>query len=119
MSIAAGRSDAASPWASEPPMVPRLRTCMSAIVAATAETTPRSGVCSSIVCVVSAPTRQWPFWRSTPCSPGTLRRSTRIDGAARRSFISGISEWPPASSLASSPPSTSALMASCSDSGAV
>ena len=72
-----------------------------------------------MVCVVSAPTRQWPFWRSTPCRPGTLRRSTSSEGAASRSFISGISEWPPAISLASSPPSTSAAMASWSDCGAV
>ena len=46
-----------------------------------------------------------PFSRLMPRRPGTLRRSTSSVGAASRSFISGISEWPPASSLASSPPS--------------
>ena len=40
--------------------------------------------------------------------PATLRRSTSSVGAASRSFISGSSECPPASSLASSPPSLSA-----------
>ena len=49
--------------------------------------------------------RRWP--RSTPRRPATSPRSTSSVGAARRSFISGISEWPPASSLASSPPSPS------------
>ena len=85
---------------------------------ATVETTPSSGVFSSTACGVSAPIRQWPFWRSTPCRPGSLRRSTSSAGAASRSFISGISEWPPASSLASSPFSCSSRMASSSVSGA-
>ena len=40
----AGMSEAGSPWASEPPSVPRLRTCWSAIVAATIEARPRSPV---------------------------------------------------------------------------
>ena len=46
-----------------------------------------------------------------------LRRSTSSVGAASRSFISGISECPPASSLASSPPSRSAASASSSELG--
>ena len=53
-----------------------------------------------------------------PLSPGTLRRSTSSVGAASRSFISGSSEWPPASSFASSPPDDSAESASSSVSGA-
>jgi hypothetical protein len=35
-------SDAGSPWATEPPIVPRLRTCGSAIVAATVAAKPTS-----------------------------------------------------------------------------
>ena len=42
--------------------------------------------------------------------------STSLVGAASLSFISGRSEWPPARSLASSPPSVSAAMASSTDS---
>jgi hypothetical protein len=53
-----------------------------------------------------------------PDRPGTLRRSISIDGAAKRSFISGISECPPASSLASSPPWPSSWIASSIDAGA-
>ncbi len=45
--------------------------------------------------------------------------STSSDGAAKRSFMSGSSECPPASSLASSPPSASSLIASSTDSATV
>ena len=47
-SSTAGMSDAGSPWASEPPIVPRLRTCWSAISRATVAMRPRSSrTCSS------------------------------------------------------------------------
>ena len=60
-----------------------------------------------------------PFSRCTPRSPGTRPRSTSSVGNASRSFMSGSSEWPPASSLASSPPSFSAASTPSSESGAV
>jgi hypothetical protein len=41
--------------------------------------------------------------------------SMSTDGDASRSFMSGISEWPPASSLASSPCWVSMLTASSAD----
>src|SRR5689334_4051062 len=44
--------------------------------------------------------------------------STTSSGDAKRSFISGTRLWPPASTLASSPPSCSRLIASSSDRGA-
>jgi hypothetical protein len=42
--------------------------------------------------------------------------STSTDGAASRSFMSGISDWPPASSFASSPASARAAMAASAES---
>jgi hypothetical protein len=60
-----------------------------------------------------------PFERRTPRRSVSLRMSTSSAGAASRIFISGINEWPPASSLASSPPCESAWIASSSVSGAV
>jgi hypothetical protein len=54
----------------------------------------------------------------TPDRPGTLRRSTSIDGDANRSFISGRSECPPASSFASSPCWDRRPIASSIDDGA-
>ena len=114
----AGRSDAGSPCETDPPIVPRLRTCWSAMVAAAFAASPRSGVSCTRACRVIAPIRHSPFVRSMPSRPGTRRRSTSSDGDASRSFISGSSECPPARSLASSPPSDSSRMASSSDSGA-
>ena len=110
-------SDAGSPCASVPPSVPRLRTCWSAIVRAASEASPRPAASTSW-CVVIAPMRTVPFSRDTPRRPGIRRRSTSSVGAASRSLMSGISEWPPASTFASSPPSARALNASSSVSGA-
>ena len=39
-----GRSEAGSPWTSEPPMVPRLRTCWSAMSAVAWPTGPSSAL---------------------------------------------------------------------------
>ena len=111
-------SPAGSAWASVPPIVPRWRTCGSAIVFAAAAARPSSGENSTVRCVVIAPIRNCPFSRWMPCRPGTLRMSTSSDGAASRSFMSGISECPPASTFASSPPSDSRRMASSRLSGA-
>src|SRR5215472_10495553 len=47
-----------------------------------------------------------------------LLMSTTSSGEAKRSFISGTRLWPPASTLASSPPWCSRLIASSSDRGA-
>ena len=113
----AGWSEAGSPWASEPPSVPQWRTCGSAIVLATTEARPRSRSRTISTWRVIAPIRQPPLARSMPFNPGTSPRSISSAGAARRSFISGSSECPPASSFASSPPSRSALSASSSDAG--
>ena len=110
-------SEAGSPWAIEPPIVPRLRTCWSAMVSATIAASPMSGWLATAWWVVMAPIRNAPFSRSIPDRPGTRRRSTSSDGAASRSFISGSSEWPPASTLASSPPSRSAPSAASRESG--
>ena len=85
-------SEAGSPWATEPPSVPRLRTCWSAIVAAACAARPRSGCTATSWWRVIAPIRNAPFSRWIPAMPGTCRRSTISDGAASRSFISGTSE---------------------------
>ncbi len=116
-SSTAGMSDAGSPWASVPPIVPMLRTCWSAIVAAAMLGSPKPPVATWWWRTI-APNRIVPFSRETSDSPGTRRRSTSSVGAASRSFISGISEWPPARSFASSPPSRSAEIASSSEAGA-
>src|SRR5258708_38422727 len=46
-------------------------------------------------------TTERPF-SSIPARPSICDRSTSCDGDASRSFIVGVSVWPPASSLASS-----------------
>ena len=110
-------SEAGSPCASVPPIVPMLRTCWSAIVAAAAEASPYPPVATRW-CVTSAPSRIVSPSDETSLSSSSWRRSTISDGAAIRSFISGISECPPASTFASSPPSASAFSASSSEPGA-
>ena len=68
-SSTAGRSEAGSPWASVPPIVPRLRTCWSAIVAAALAASPRPLVATSWWRVI-APMRTVPSVRSMPAQPG-------------------------------------------------
>ena len=114
----AGMSEAGSPCATEPPIVPRLRTCGSAIVLAALARMPRPSSRATAAWRVIAPIRQPSPSRLMPARPGTFLRSTSSDGAAKRSFISGSSECPPASSLASSPPSRRAESASSSEAGA-
>ena len=105
----AGMSDAGSPCASVPPIVPDVadllvgdRRRRGARRARSRRWRRRDGGPSRRSATV-------PLSRETPSSPGTRRRSTSSVGAASRSFISGISECPPASSFASSPPSRSAV----------
>ena len=102
----AGMSAAGSPCASEPPIVPLLRTAGSPMTAAVSDTTGtlalRTLDDSTSQWVVMAPTTMTPFSSLTPPRPFTLPRSMRCLGWARRSFIIGIRLWPPASSLASS-----------------
>ncbi len=86
-------------------MVPRLRTCGSPTAAGT-EASPGSACCNTgelaaSACRVMAPiTIERPFC-STPLRPSTSERSISAEGCASRCFITGISEWPPAKSLAS------------------
>ena len=87
---------------SSPPRRPRARSCRSR---------PRGGGSSRR----SGSRRRR---RTRRVSSSTRRRSTSSEGAASRSFISGISECPPASTFASSPPSASACSASSSEPGA-
>src|SRR5262245_42315093 len=57
---------------------------------------------STCQCVVIAPIASTLPSSLIPESPGTLRRSTRCLGWARRSFIIGMRLWPPATIFASS-----------------
>src|SRR5205823_15028551 len=104
-------SAAGSACASEPPMVPLLRTAGSPMTAAVSETTGTLALIglddSTSQCVVMAPTVKTPFSSLIPARPLILPRSIRCLGWARRSFIIGMRLWPPASSLASSSLSSS------------
>src|SRR5262249_26824902 len=104
--MVAGMSAAGSPWAGEPPIVPLLRTAGSPIIAAVSDTTAHFAFStfddSTSQCVVIAPIEIMPLSSLIPVRPGTLRRSIRCLGCARRSFIIGIRLWPPARILASS-----------------
>src|SRR5487761_2265930 len=86
-------------------MVPRLRTCGSPTEAGTEASTGsaccNTGELAASAWRVMAPiTIERPFC-STPVSPSTNERSISADGCARRCFITGMSEWPPANNLAS------------------
>src|SRR5436190_2195358 len=96
-------------------MVPRLRTCTSAIWL---QTSPRIGRAfasaepTSSVYVVIGPIERVPSGaRSIPFSSSSPFRSTRTSGEAARAFITLISVWPPARARA---PSCSASIASAS-----
>ena len=90
----AGMSAAGSPCASEPPIVPLLRTAGSPIIAAVSDTTGHFDLStfddSTSQCVVIAPMAIMPLSSLIPVKPATLRRSMRCLGWARRSFIIGI-----------------------------
>ena len=104
--ITAGKSEAGSQWASDPPIVPRWRTCGSPINPAVCETI---GQCSwingsswSALYRVSAPIASHSPVSRTYESSAIRPMSTSRDGRAKRSLSNGISECPPASSFASS-----------------
>jgi hypothetical protein len=84
-------------------MVPRLRTCGSPIEPGT-EARPGSASFNTFefatsACRVIAPiTIERPL-SSTPAMSSQPLRSISAEGCASRSFITGISEWPPASSF--------------------
>jgi hypothetical protein len=86
-------------------MVPRWRTAGSPIEPGTSERTFRcsfmTGEFATSPCLVMAPTTTERPFSSTPDSPSTCPMSMMSDGFASRSFITGISEWPPAKSFAS------------------
>ena len=90
----AGMSAAGSAWASEPPIVPLLRTAGSPITAAHSATTGTFALStlddSTSQCVVMAPMTIVLPSSLMPVSPLTLRRSIRFLGWARRSFIIGM-----------------------------
>ena len=100
-----------------PPIVPRFRTCTSAIWA---QTSPRIGrarasALSTIsVYVVIAPTRERRRRRArSPFSSSMPARSTRASGEAARAFMTLTIVWPPASARAPSfDPSRSSASAS-------
>ena len=117
---AAGRSDAGSAWASEPPRVPRCRTAGSPTTEATwassGQAVAKSVECSRAEWVVSAPMDTVSLSTEIPTRSDARPTSTRTAGVANRSLMSGISDWPPASSLASSPCSASAATAASAES---
>ena len=53
-----------------------------------------------------APTRRWPLLRDIRLSSGTALMSTSVDGRPSRIASTGTSDWPPASTLAPSRPSS-------------
>ena len=114
--ISAGMSLPGSPLATLPPMVPRARTCGSAMTRAVSRmigmAAARSAAAISSAIVVVAPITKLSPSRLMPRSSAMPPRSTSACGTARRSFIIGIRLWPPASGLASSPRSASRATAS-------
>ena len=99
-----------------PPIVPRFRTCTSAIIAATSPRIDRAPAASSpISCayVVIAPISTEPLPRSrTPRSSSRSWRSTRTSGEAARAFITLTSVCPPASARAPSSAASNATASS-------
>ena len=118
----AGWSLPGSPWAISPPMVPRLRTCGSAISSAASGSKGRC-FCKrdeaiSSFSLVMAPMRMTPPLSLMPRNSGMRLMSISVPGCAKRSFIIGSRLWPPANSLASSPKLESREMASAMVRGA-
>ena len=119
-STAAGRSEAGSAWASEPPMVPRWRTAGSPTIEATwanrGQAWANSDECSRVLWLVIAPMLTVSPSTVIPRRSSIPPTSTRTPGGANRNFISGICDWPPASTLASSPCSARAATAAPAES---
>ncbi len=113
----ADRSSLGSAWPIEPPTVPRLRTIGSAITRSASwkirKCSPATADSSSSACRVIAPmSRASPSRRTYDSSSASSLMSIRCSGRARRSFIIGSNEWPPATSRASGPSRSSRAMAS-------
>ena len=122
-SSAAGRSLAGSPCATEPPIVPRCRTWLSPTCAATrAQHTALLAASTEFVsrsrCRVSAPMAMWSPASRTYERSRTRPTSTSTVGVARRSFMSGSNDMPPARNFASSPCSPISAIASARRLGA-
>ena len=84
------QSPSGSQWATEPHMVPRLRTSGSAIHGAAEATAPNvRSEAATWAWRTRAPTRRWPFTRSMVSSPGNRLMSISVAGLARRIFIIG------------------------------
>ena len=119
-STAAGRSDAGSACASEPPRVPLCLTAGSptwdATCASRGQAAVSSAECSRALWLVRAPMDTVSPSTLMPRRSSALPMSTSTLGLARRSLMSGISDWPPASNLASSPCSPSAATAASAES---
>src|SRR3954468_7963654 len=115
-SATAGRSPAGSAWTRAPPKVPRARTCRSATVSVASAISGANCCTSGSVmtswCVVMAPMTMASPSSRTPRSSATRPRSTTVSGAASRSRMTGINDWPPARTFTSSPPSALACRAS-------
>ena len=105
----AGMSDAGSACTMLPPIVPRLRICRSPIPRAHSGIASRpagSSALASSLQVVSGPMCSAPSRSSMPRS-SSREMSTTSDGRATRSFMTGMSDCPPAIAFASGSPSNS------------
>ena len=113
------QSPSGSQWATDPHMVPRLRTSGSAIHGAADATAPETAPEAAMSAWrTSAPTCRWPLWLLMASRPSIRLMSTSFDGVANRSFIIGRRLCPPARIRVSSPPSALASMASSTEEAA-
>ena len=100
----AGRSEAGSQCAIDPPTVPRLRTWTSPMSWHRVRKHAVAGVPATPAArrTSSAPRSRadHPRARLTPLSSASRPMSTSVSGRASRSFMSGSRLWPPASTLA-------------------
>ena len=103
----AGYSAEGSAWASEPPMVPRVRIGRwpTHRVASRRSGSFRAttGENSIVRWRVIAPSLTWPSCSLTYASDAMRFRSTSAAGRLSRKFKSGMRLWPPARTLASPP----------------
>ena len=95
--------------ATDPPIVPRLRTAGSPIWAASSASAGKSPAPAATCAWVAAPpTRNIPSRTDTPCISATPLNDTSFDGMASRCFSVGISVCPPLSACAPSEASAAA-----------
>ncbi len=111
-SATAGKSPWGSACASDPPIVPRLRTCWSPTSPAAAARAAAFAFTSALAAIalwrVHAPITSDPPSTRMPESSGIRAMSTSASGADSRSLSAGTSEWPPASGSAPRPMCSSA-----------